>query len=305
MGTGVDKGADVAGGADAAGAVLGPRLAPPPAKLPGAKRVVAVGDVHGDITQLRKVLQLAGAIDKQDHWIGGKLVLVQVGDQLDRGDDEKSILLLLDAIADEAHAAGGALLALNGNHETMNVARQFGYVTPGGWADFADVPHVPNDALLAKYPMDQRGRVSAFRPAGPYAKLLAGHNTIQVVGDTVFVHGGVLPEHVAYGIGKINAEISAWMRGEAPKPASVSGDNCPVWSRHYSLDVDASDCKLAEQTVKALGVKRIVVAHTVQSKGINSVCGGLVWRVDVGLAKHYGGKPQVLVIEGGEVSIQK
>ena len=187
----------------------------------------------------------------------------------------------------------------------MNVARQFGYVTPGGWKDFDDVAHVPDDALLAKYPVDQRGRVSAFRPGGPYALLLAGHNTIQVVGDTVFVHGGVLPQHVSYGIEKINQEISDWMRGKASKPASVSGEDCPVWSRHYSKDVDATDCQLAADTVKALGVKRIVVAHTVQPKGINAVCGGMVWRVDVGLAKHYGGKPQVLVIEGGKASIKK
>jgi len=290
---------------DSGPAPRGPRPIPPPTVAPAAPRIVAIGDLHGDIANTRKALRIAGAIDKDDKWIGGELVVVQVGDQLDRGDDEKAILLLLDSLADQAHAAGGALHVLIGNHETMNVARQFGYVTPGGWKDFDDVPHVPNDAILKKYPYAQRGRVSAFRPGGPYAHLLAGHNTIQVVGDTVFVHGGVLPKHVSYGLDKINAEISAWMKNKAPRPASTSGDDCPVWSRHYSSNVDAADCKLAADTLAALGAKRIVVAHTVQSKGINAACGGQVWRVDVGLAKHYGGVPAVLVIEGDKVFIKK
>ncbi len=266
---------------------------------------MAIGDLHGDVAGTRKALVLVGAIDDKDSWIGGDLVVVQVGDQLDRGDDEKAILLLLNSVADQAHKAGGALYALNGNHETMNVALQFNYVTPGGWLDFSDVPHIPDDNVLTAYPFDKRGRVSALRPGGPYAGLLAGQNTIQLVGDNVFVHGGVLPQHVSYGIEKINKEISAWMRNKAPRPDSTSGEDCPVWSRHYSKDVDESDCKLAAETLAALGAKRIIVAHTVQSVGINSVCNGAVWRVDVGISKHYGGIPQALFIEGDTLTIKK
>ena len=273
--------------------------------MPAVARIVAIGDLHGDIAATRKVLKIAGAIDDQDVWIGGSLVIVQLGDQLDRGDDEKAILLLLDSVAKQAHVAGGALYALIGNHETMNAAQQFGYVTPGGWLDFADVPHLPADDLLAQYPFGQRGRVSALRPGGPYAGLIAGHNTIQVVGPNVFVHGGVLPKHVAHGIDKINAEISAWLKNEAPQPQSSSGADSPVWDRHYSADVDEADCKLAAETLAALDAKRIVVGHTVQYGGIDSVCDGLVWRVDVGLAKHYGGTAQVLVIDGDSVAIAK
>ncbi len=301
---GAAPGDDAASTADAA-AARGPRPVPPPTFAPAAPRVVAIGDLHGDIVITRKLLKLAGAIDDNDTWIGGKLVVVQVGDQLDRGDGEKAILLLLDDLAEQAHKAGGAVYALNGNHETINVELYFKYVTPGGWVDFSDVPHWPDDALLQSYPVARRGRVSAFRPGGPYAGLLAGHNTIQVVGDTVFVHGGVLPKHVSYGVEKINHEISQWMLGKAKEPDSVSGDDCPVWSRHYSKDVDAADCKLAADTLAGLGAKRIVVAHTVQSQGINSVCQGTVWRVDVGNAAYYGGAPQVLVIEGDKVTVLK
>ncbi|MEZ4380326.1 MAG: metallophosphoesterase, partial [Nannocystaceae bacterium] len=118
----------------------------PPTKAPGAARIVALGDVHGDLAATRSALRLAGAIDAEDRWVGGELVVVQTGDQLDRGDDEREILDLLARLEGEAKAAGGALYVLNGNHELMNAAGDLRYVTAGGHLDFADVPGVdPND----------------------------------------------------------------------------------------------------------------------------------------------------------------
>ncbi len=60
----------------------------------------------------------------------------QVGDQLDRGNDEVRILYFLERLEREAEKAGGKLHILNGNHETMNVAGRFNYATLPGLADF-------------------------------------------------------------------------------------------------------------------------------------------------------------------------
>lgn len=60
----------------------------------------------------------------------------QVGDQLDRGDNEVQILYFLERLQKEAAAAGGALHILNGNHETMNVGGRFRYATAPGRIDF-------------------------------------------------------------------------------------------------------------------------------------------------------------------------
>src|SRR5688572_16450107 len=74
--------------------------APAPAPAPAGSaafrfsapgRIVAVGDLHGDLQSTRQALRLARAIDEKDHWIGGDLTLVQCGDQLDRGDQEREI----------------------------------------------------------------------------------------------------------------------------------------------------------------------------------------------------------------------
>ncbi|MGB0591506.1 MAG: metallophosphoesterase [Myxococcota bacterium] len=280
-----------------------PATQPPATVLPPVGRLVALGDVHGDIEALRSALRIALVIDETNHWIGGTTTVVQVGDQLDRGEDERAILHWLEQLAEEARLAGGAIYPLLGNHETMNVKLDLRYVTEGGYADFADVPWDPEDPLFAEFPEAERGRVAAFRAGGPYAVLLARHPIALIVGDTVFVHGGLLPEHAAYGLDAINQETREWMLGNAPRPSVLSGDASPVWSRHYSDAPDDADCALLTETLTALNASRMVVAHTVHKEGITSACQEQVWRVDVGLASYYGGPTQVLVIEGETLTV--
>ena len=168
------------------------------------QRIVAFGDVHGDLEAARGALRLAGAIDEQDRWIGGDLIVVQTGDQLDRGDQEQAILDLFERLRIESEAAGGAFHALLGNHELMNARGDLRYVTDGGFADFMDtVEYEPGDslkvwdrssgtfksAILADFEPHQRARMAALMPGGPYADLLAQRQVIARVGDNIFVHG--------------------------------------------------------------------------------------------------------------------
>src|SRR5690606_18824321 len=112
--------------------------------------------------------------DNQDHWIGGTTIVVQTGDQLDRGDDELAIFDLLDQLANEAQHAGGAVYVLHGNHELMNAAGDFRYVTPEGFRQFTDYPGVDvNHPRLANIPAHMRGRAAAFMPSGPLAHRMA------------------------------------------------------------------------------------------------------------------------------------
>lgn len=45
-------------------------------------------------------------------------------------------MLLMERLDHQAKQAGGALYALNGNHETLNVYGRFRYATQGGFRDF-------------------------------------------------------------------------------------------------------------------------------------------------------------------------
>jgi Calcineurin-like phosphoesterase len=268
------------------------RVAPPvlsPAlSRPAAARVVAIGDLHGDLVSARAALALAGAIDASDSWIGGELVLVQTGDVLDRGDEDRQILDLLDRLHGEAEAAGGELIELSGNHEVMNVQLNFSYVTPGGFTAF--------DGGI--------GRELAFRPGGEYATRLAHYPIVMKVGDTVFVHGGVLPKHVVYGLDRMNAEVQSWMRGEllvAP-PVINDGDGL-LWTRLYSSAPEYTDCEQLEEALAMLGARRMVVAHTPQLTGITTACDDRVWRIDTGMSRFYGGPVEVLEIVGEAVQV--
>ena len=46
--------------------------------------IVAVGDLHGDMGNAKKVLQFAGVVDGRGRWTGDVDVLVQTGDIIDR-----------------------------------------------------------------------------------------------------------------------------------------------------------------------------------------------------------------------------
>jgi len=109
------------------------------AVLPSVRRIVAIGDLHGDFNAARSALMMAGAIDMNLAWIGNDLVVVQVGDQLDRGDDERAIIDLFERLSQEARKTGGAVFSLNGNHEFMNAMSDFRYATELGSAKFMDI----------------------------------------------------------------------------------------------------------------------------------------------------------------------
>ncbi|HEY6080860.1 MAG TPA: metallophosphoesterase [Polyangiaceae bacterium] len=265
-------------------------------RLPSRARLVAIGDIHGDLAALRATLRLAGAIDGEDGWIGKDLTVVQTGDQLDRGDQDREVLDLLEKLEGDAKKAGCELHVLNGNHELMNAAFDFRYVTAKSFRSFAELAErAPQEA--AGLPGHERGRAAAFAPGASYALKLAQHLTVAVVGETLFAHGGVLPAHVDYGLSRINREAQAYLAGKSRKlPAVLSGDDSLIWTRVYGdPEPDAATCQALGRVLEQVGAKRMVVGHTVQKDGISSACQQRLFRIDVGLSAFYGDHPaQVL-----------
>ena len=241
------------------------------------KRAVAIGDIHGDLNAARAALRTAGAIDANDKWIGGDLTVIQTGDILDRGDAESKSLELFAKLATDARASGGQVIQLLGNHELMNAAHDFRYVTAGGARDFGgDREHV-------------------LAPGGAWAKQLATHNVIAIVGDTLLSHAGVTAEWATH-LDEVNEHARCWLDGQeggADSPTlALTADDSPVWTRVWGTD--PADCTKLADVLAKLGAKRMVVAHTPQKAGITSACDGALWRIDVGLASYYGGPIQVL-----------
>jgi len=245
-------------------------LAPIALKLPMPKRAVAIGDLHGDFDAARAALRTAGAIAADEKWIGKDLTIIQTGDVLDRGEGESKILELLERLDTEARAQGGAVIQLIGNHELMNAAQDFRYVTEGGAKDF------------------DGDRQHELAPGGIAIVPTAG-------GDTVLSHAGVTAEWVSH-LDEVNEHARCWLDGQEggadnPTPA-LSSEDSPVWTRLWGGP--QVDCAALASVLQKLGAKRMVVAHTPQPDGISSQCDGALWRIDVGLSKHYGGPIEVL-----------
>jgi hypothetical protein len=258
---------------------------------PARPVIIAIGDLHGDLIATRRALRLASAIDASEHWSGGELTVVQTGDVLDRGDEDRELEDLLLRLHAEAEEAGGELIMLSGNHELMNTMLTFDYVTPGGFSSFGG----------------RAERSVAFRPGGPYAARLAVQPILIKVGDSVFVHGGILPEHITYGLDRMNDEVQAFMRGELPSaPAASLDGNGLLWTRLYSSETDSAGCQDLRVALLRLGAKRMIVGHTPQLNGITSACQGDVYRIDTGMSRFYfGGPVQVLEIRGDTVRVLK
>lgn len=271
---------------------------------PRGRAVYAIGDLHGDWNKTVAALQLVGALQTNStgrnsglEWAGGDRIVVQVGDVLDRGNSELGISNLLGCLDAQARASGGRLIRIIGNHELMNAMGQFGYATRRGTQQYGGAA----------------ARKQTFAPGGPEARRLAELNVVQMVGDTLFVHGGLLPEHASHAaIEAINAGAKAWLRGGAAarRPIkALTSSSGPLWTREYwSLPklYDSGQeiaCKQLEVALQRAGATRMVVGHTIMPDGeIGSACQGQLWGVDVGMsAGMRGAAPAALLVDAGSV----
>ena len=293
------------------------------------RRLVAIGDVHGDFKQTMRALELGKVMDADGRWVGGTTVLVQVGDILDRGDNELAIMRKFASLAKQARKEGGDVLVVHGNHEIMNVLGDFRYATKGAYAECARYAEAKRQKLVEKLgeenapplpetpedvnPETYRGvlaRRDLFLPGGEMAMRMAKNPTVLQVGDTVFAHAGIDMRVVEYGFQALNDDVAAWMAGVKKTPPNmVLEEKGVVWTREYGgadagVTAEASACRRLGEALDAVGAKRLVVGHTPQQGGVSSGCSGRLWRSDVGVSRGiYGAKPQVIEIVNGRVRV--
>jgi hypothetical protein len=271
------------------------------------RRVVAIGDIHADIDAAHQAFRLAGAVDEDDNWIGGDLVVVQLGDLIGRSYQDLEVLNYVLGLKEKAKAGGGQVHALIGNHEVFAAKLYYRWVPEEAFTSFQLVPHlVVDDPRLAELPEHQRARAAALMPGGFLAKQLAEFPVILRLGDTIFVHGGVMPFWARYGIDRINSDISRWLAGEIDEPVAAKGldpgtdYDSVVMSRHFSKNVDERSCRMLQKSLERLKARRMIVAHSVHDS-ITSYCDEQVWAVDVGMSRYYGGVTEVLEILDDDV----
>ncbi|KAI8644061.1 Metallo-dependent phosphatase-like protein [Parasitella parasitica] len=257
------------------------------------RRIVALGDLHGDLENTLEILKFSNIIDHENHWIGGDTIFVQTGDVLDRGLDTIKLYDLLQDLRDEAPLQGGLVIPLLGNHELMNLVGDWRYVYPGEPETFGGIE-------ARKKAFEKDGFI------GEYLKLL---NITTKVGSTVFCHGGITPHFSRLGIDWINDKthetIVTYMesQGARGKEHGIFGGVGPTWYRGYALEEEDAICSVLDQALELLEANRMVVGHTVQHDGaIRTRCDGKVILIDIGISKAYSGGKGALEIRGNTVN---
>ena len=282
--------------------------------------LVAVGDVHGDPDAMFEALALAGVTDEDgrgwwrregDGAREPRATCVQTGDLVDRGERSIEAVDEVERLIREASAVGDEFVSLVGNHELMTLQGDYRFVA--------------RDELtaLGRAELDREGVVEADKGVGlgvrayfyagklkwrrAFAKGSARGDALRekpwaaVRGRgrcaTAFSHAGLLPEHL-FGrddVDELNARGAKLLAvDEVGRDDPLLLDRGPIWTRTISMGDESEACALAAEVIRRLGVRRMVVGHTVTKSGkIETRCDGSIHMIDVGMSKMYGGSPSV------------
>ncbi|KAH3758620.1 Metallo-dependent phosphatase [Pelomyxa schiedti] len=303
--------------------VPGPRTTDTPARPsagrflegpPAARDIYAVGDLHGDLAGAQRVLRALGLLRPRRarhgeggrgggggggqaagptgdwEWAGGDAVLVQMGDLVDRGNHS------MEAFTRRWGCKG---LSWKPRGMMMNLAGNLRYVSAGDTQAFGGAA----------------ARKKAFSAEGHYGKWVRSMmKAVVIEGDTVFVHGGLLPAVAELGVARVNRLINIELRkaaGDFDTNETVDesgysegfswllGNKGPMWNR----DIAKGDCDSMHKSLKILGVSRMVLGHSFQERGVTSACNDSLWLIDVGISASFGSHTQAIKIKGNEVSI--
>lgn len=302
-----------------------------PTTLPPAKRVIAIGDIHGDLNLAIKSFKLAKLIDDNYNWIANPpdTIVVQVGDQVDScrpipnvyecqttkypddNADDMNVIKFFDDISTKASAAGGAVYSLLGNHELMNSQGSFKYVSYENYYNF----EYTDDATGDRYE-GPSGRKKAFKPGGSIAsKLACTRPSVLIVGSTMFVHAGVLPvlakrlDYLGFDgntkLKYLNAVVRKWLLHKLSKKDDKKNkfmfiDDSkisPFWTRIYgnipiNTDLNSNECfDSVKKALEVYKVGQLVVGHTPQLQTNKDGINGTCYETD--------GKKKLYRVDGG------
>ena len=307
-----------------------------PCDIRTPERIVAVGDVHGAYERFVGILRAAGLVDARARWMGGRAVLVQTGDVLDRGADSRRAVDLLRRLEREAAGAGGRVYPLLGNHEVMRMISDWRYVSPEEIAAFrtggseelrervfgmraADAAKRAREdkraydeaafreRFMSNVPLGVIEMQQAFGPSGDYGRWLRERHALVRINGIAFVHGGIDAATAALGCDGINAAVTRDVTLAQPTPEQVAqmlstSETGPLWYRGLATEPEAAFAPQAAAVLRTLGARAIVIGHTVTNGlRIRARFGGRVVQIDTGMLGgtwYPGGVASALEIRG-------
>ncbi|MQP68450.1 serine/threonine protein phosphatase [Niveispirillum sp. SYP-B3756] len=187
-----------------------PSLPAKPAIPPG-QLVYAIGDIHGEVDLLRRLLERVRQDMAQRSDLAATVVFL--GDYIDRGPDSRGVLELL--LSDPL--PGARLRFLRGNHEQTMLEFLVDPLAAADWLRFGGVETLSSYGVRAPpgplEPDRLRQLAASLAERLPPAHLSFLQNTtfMAAVGDYAFVHAGIRP---GIALNRQKQDDLLWIREE-------------------------------------------------------------------------------------------
>lgn len=191
--------------------------------------IYAIGDVHGCYTELMEAKRII--YDDAERY-GGSVLLVLLGDYIDKGAQSKEVIEHISRPVSERIIQ----IALCGNHDDEFLRLIEEPNNFRSWRRFAGVRTLNSYGIDAAYLLRHGGTPAierAINDAIPahHKDLLANLPSMLTVGDIVFVHAGVRP---GISLSEQKDEDLLWIR----EPFLTQGPELPVFVVHGHSPVE-------------------------------------------------------------------
>lgn len=244
-------------------------------------RVVAISDVHGMYQPLLRLLSAAGVIDAQQHWVGGKTLVMVVGDSIDKGPQSVEVMDLWMSLMAQAPASGGQVVHLLGNHEAE-------FLASGGSNNKA--AELVQELQARNIPISD-----LTDPTRPRGAFLAGQPLAAKVGKWLFCHAGLFPNMTWAAF---RDAASATLARRAYGDPLITGNNSILEAKDWWADANTRG--QFEQHLATQGFFGLVQGHQPKAYGIvdrtGAVDGGHLIKLDNGMAPEAGANPGTILV---------
>ncbi|GEM_PF-6465483 len=212
------------------------------------KRILAIGDIHGQYNRLVKNLKSNSVVDNDLNWIYGDSHIVFVGDIFDRGDKVTETLWLIRKLEKQAEIKGGKVHLLIGNHENMVLMNDLRYIAP------------------KYYALSYNSGITFEKMFGEDSFLgqwLRSKNVVMRINDIAFCHGGLSKDlsDTDMSFDEINNMFRGILNRQIEDKSIIKllmRSKGPIWYRGYFRDNDIDVTGI----LKKYDANYVVVGHT-------------------------------------------
>jgi hypothetical protein len=255
-------------------------------ELSSHKRIIVIGDIHGDIRRFKNILVDAKIINNDLEWIANppETIILQLGDQIDslnRMTDENwevlkdyEMIYFTEQLNMIARSKGGYCISIIGNHELMNIIGDFSYVSENSSSDL---------------------RKNLFKPKGSLALILAKRPLIFKIGDLLFCHAKLDIHHLNL-LKKHNKDLmyinTIWKNYLENEKINIEdkeiidniiiGPNGILWNRNNNIKNETAEL------FKELHITYMFLGHTSYDKIL--IKDNQIWYCDTGISRAFGKK---------------